>query len=340
VKYHYNPLITIKLIVAIILLAIGSASYSQVITGIVQDKKTGLKIDYAAIYFSGSLVGTYSDANGKFSLDISKNNNMPLTISAVGYNSVVLGNYDVHKPITITLEPKDYGLNEVVVKAKSLTRERKYNLNVFRDVFLGTSSNSRECRILNENDITFNYGSDRDTLKAYASKPIIIDNPALGYKITYFLDAFLFDKTNSNFHFSGNILFSEDMASVASKKEYYENNRRFAYLGSRMHFFRELSVDNLHSSGFIVQNISQTLLDYNDIVTVDPDHKLYLINKGKLTIIYKSKDNKSYIRFTKGRVYFDATGFFDATGISWEGQMADKRIGDMLPYEYIVKDSP
>ena len=72
-------------------------------------------------------------------------------------------------------------MNDVVINGKSLARERERNLNLFREAFLGTTANAEECEIINENDITFNYDSDRDTLKAFASKPIIINNMALGY---------------------------------------------------------------------------------------------------------------------------------------------------------------
>jgi hypothetical protein len=39
------------------------------------------------------------------------------------------------------------------------------------------------------------------------------------------------------------------------------------------------------------------------------------------------------------KVDFDKDGFFDKTGlsISWEGEMMDQRVGDMLPYTYILK---
>jgi hypothetical protein len=68
------------------------------------------------------------------------------------------------------MTPKVYEFSEVVINAKSHVRERKMNLRVFKDEFLGTTSNAMKCDIMNENEITFNYDSDRDTLKAFASK--------------------------------------------------------------------------------------------------------------------------------------------------------------------------
>jgi hypothetical protein len=45
-------------------------AYNQVIKGTVFDKKTNEKIGFATLYFNGTFVGTYSDENGHFELDI------------------------------------------------------------------------------------------------------------------------------------------------------------------------------------------------------------------------------------------------------------------------------
>ena len=68
-----------------------------------------------------------------------------------------------------------------------------------------------KCKILNEEDITFNYDSDDDTVKAYALAPILIENKSLGYKITYYLDRFQYYKRTAATFFSGNMIFTEDL---------------------------------------------------------------------------------------------------------------------------------
>ncbi len=82
-----------------------------------------------------------------------------------------------------------------------------------------------------------------DTLKAFALKPILIINKALGYNITYYLDKFEYYKPGNSFFFMGNIIFNED----STKKMLYERRRKNAFLGSRMHFFRALWTDDLNS---------------------------------------------------------------------------------------------
>jgi hypothetical protein len=313
------------------------ATYNQVIKGTVLDRETKSPIYFASLYFSGTFVGTHSDQNGNFELDISKNASMPLTISAIGYYSFTLTDFLTGKPLLIYMTPKVFELKEVIINAKSLARKRRENMMVFKNEFLGRTANALNCEIINENDITFNYGSDDDTLKAYASKPILIDNRALGYKITYYLDKFEYYKRSKSFFFKGNIIFDEDLTTEETQKQFFERKRKYAYLGSRMHFFRTLWLDDLKSSGFKVRNSADQNLNYSDIVIQEDDHKKFLKYSGDLGICYYTKVPISTIDFLKDRVYFDETGYFDPSGIGWEGAMAQLRIADWLPYEYTVK---
>lgn len=263
---------------------------------------------------------------------------MPLTISAIGYFSVTLNNLSAEKPLKIYLEPKMFELNEVVVKDKSHARERKEKLTIFRNEFLGTTGNASNCEILNENDIRFIYNADNDTIKAYATKPILINNKALGYKITYYLDKFEYCKQGNSFFFNGNIIFDKDSTTDESKVKYYERKRKNAYIGSRMHFFRALWINDLNSAGFTVRNSANEILRYNKMVFQKNDRTKYLKYYGGLGISLYTKQPTSYIVFLKDEIFFDANGYFDAPGISWEGEMARQRIADLLPFEYTPKE--
>ena len=201
-----------KIILIFLFINFNIVAYNQVIKGTILENKTRIPI-LATVYFNGTFVGTQSDLDGNFELDISKNTSMPLTISSIGYYSVNLTSFSTNKPLIIYLTPKVYEVKEVVISSKSLVRKRKANLNLFKKVFLGTTANARNCKIINENDITFNYDSDRDTLKAFASKPLLIINRALGYKITYYLDRFEYSKRDRSMLFTGTLIFNEDLAN-------------------------------------------------------------------------------------------------------------------------------
>jgi|WetSurMetagenome_2_1015567.scaffolds.fasta_scaffold01199_11 hypothetical protein len=307
----------------------------QVIRGKVTDKNTGAAIGYASLYFTGTFVGTTTDTNGNFELDVAKFRNMPLRVSAIGYNSATVTDFLKVAPVLIYLEPKVYQLGEVTVKSKSLLKKRQANLLAFRQVFLGTTDNSRRCFIRNEDDITFNYGNDRDTLKAFASKPLEIENRSLGYLITYYLEKFEVDRNSGSFAYKGDLVYREDLSAASGNNVVYQRRRRSAYLGSRMHFFRALWQGKISSAGFTVSNSAGVNLKRNEIVLEASDNQKYLRYYEKLGIEYYSNNPKGSLEFLCTLVPFDSTGYYDEGCIQWEGMMADKRIADWLPYEYV-----
>jgi hypothetical protein len=324
-----------KFILLFLLINLYLVAYNQVIKGTILDQQTHSKISFAYVYFNGTFVGTNSDQNGHFELDISKYASMPLTISALGYYSVNLTIVSTGKPVFIFMKPKIFELNEVVINAKTYSKERKENLRIFKNNFLGTTRNARNCEITNENDITLI--SENDTLKAFSSKPIIIDNRALGYKVTYFLDEFRLCKKSDSFFFSGNIIFNEDLTTDETQKQLFISRRKQAFFGSRMHFFRSLWKNDLDSAGFTVKNSEDEYVHYNNIVTQEDSLIKFLNYPESLSICYHTSLPSSHIIFLEEDVNFDKNGYFDPSGISWQGEMARKRIADWLPYEYSIK---
>lgn len=317
-------------------------AYNQVIKGTIYDQFTKIPIDYALVYINGTFVGTNTNKNGNFELDISKNNVMPLTVSALGYYSTNLTGYSRDTALLVFLTPKVFELNEVVISDKANSKHRKANLKLFKDAFLGTTPNARNCKITNENDIKLMYNSTNDTLEAFSSKPIQIDNKALGYKISYYLDKFEYSRESNSFFFRGNIIFIEDLRTSDTQKRRFERRRKSAYLGSRMHFFRALWYNNLDSEGFKVMNLPNNVLLPDEFVKQTDsletaNSRKYLRYKYPLHIAYKRIVPKTIIFMNKEGVYFDNNGYFDPIAISWEGEMGRKRVADWLPYEYSIK---
>lgn len=332
-----------------LILFLGTAGYSQVIKGITLDAETKERIPFAAVYFNGTLVGTTSDEDGAFELDITKFASKPLTIRAMGYETRVLESIQTEESFIIYLTPRLFEIEEAEVQTKNLGKKRKAYLKLFKREFLGTSRNQKDCVILNEEDITFNYESDNNKVKAYTRNPIRIYNGALGYEITYFLDKFEYDKNNSTLSFEGDVVFNEDLAKKQTTDESYTSRRKHAYLGSCMHFFRALWDNNLEMNGFRVVRIisdkstfgnlknKETVINvkYEDIVLEQNENRKYFLAfEGQLTIYYDSMD-ESRVLFLKPAVLFGKNGFYDPSGIRWYGYMAELRVADMLPYEYI-----
>lgn len=331
-----------KYLIIILLISFSSSAYNQILKGTIQDQTTRVGVNFATVFFNGTFAGTYSDEKGYFELDISKYKSMPLTISALGYQTVTIPNLTSDKYYRIYLEPKVFELGEVVVKGKAklrTRRERSGYFKLFRDDFLGTTVNSQKCEIKNEDDIVLKYDEVNDTLKAFCSAPILIENKALGYKISYFLDKFELSKKKNYLSYSGSIFSREDMTADTSQKERYEKRRITAYYGSRMHFFRSLWLNNLKSSGYSVSDTAYNKLNYADIVMQKDSLTKYLKYDGKLLIIYHGR-TLTRINLSKSGVSFDKNGYFDPSAVKWDGEMAKHRIADWLPLEYSVKGKP
>jgi hypothetical protein len=325
-----------KLIPLFLLLNIYLDAYDQIIKGTISDIKTKNPICYASVYFNGTSVGTVAGVDGNFIIDISKYQFEPLTISSLGYYSTTISNIPTDTPLIIDLTPKVIELKEIVIEAKSLVEKRKENLELFKNEFLGTSVYAKNCIILNENDIHFNYDKDDDTLKAFASPPILIDNRLLGYKIKYYLDDFEYFKKSKSFIYKGSLIFKEDSVFDQSQKFSINERRKEVYLGSRMHFFRALWDNNLKSNGFNTMTSNHKFLKYQDLVFKDERNRKFLHYYEKIYVYYNER--LSEISLQTKQVQFFENGYLDELGIIWQGEMLNKRTGDMLPYEYEIKD--
>ena len=108
-----------------------SFSLSAQIRGVVKDSISGEPISYVNIWVENETIGTTSEANGSFSLDI-KEEKM-LVFSALGYQTKKISS----KEETIYLKPIAYELREVVVESRKRTNKikignfKKGNIKVF-----------------------------------------------------------------------------------------------------------------------------------------------------------------------------------------------------------------
>ena len=325
--------------VFILLISTSFCIQGQIIHGVVSDDQTKKSIDYALVYINGTFTGVQTNKSGQFRLDISKNPSMPVTISALGYQSVIINNPKTDTALYVYLTPKVFTLDEVVVSARESIKTRRSHMKQFKDQFLGRTQNANRCKILNEDDIYFSYNSDTKVLSAYSSSPVMVINNALGYKISYFLDKFEFNDKSHSLILTGNIKFDENLSSDKSDNNSFERRRRFAYQGSRMHFIRSLWNDELSTAGFNIldslnHEIARDSLVMPKFDTVSHQDFMYLKNCKYFKVYYNEFSQGSMAIFMKETVYFEENGYYDLLGLSWDGEMAKRRIADQIPYDY------
>ena len=58
-----------------------------------------------------------------------------------------------------------------------------------------------------------------------------------------------------------------------------------------------------------------------------------LMYSDNLQVFYMAQS--SNMIFLKSKVLFEQNEFFEPSAIRWEGDMAEQRIADILPYEYL-----
>lgn len=239
------------------------SSFSQVLfEGVIKDAATKEVLQGASIYVPNSTRGTYSDFEGKFSLEL------PITtkeivISFVGYSTIKTnidlsdGN-NVNK--TIYLREIKNELNEVVFIKQKQDKNWERMFQVFKTHFIGNSEIAREAEILNPEDVILNEEKTpgKYKLMANANRPLQIKNKITGYIISYELIQFnhIVIGHNQIYTFYLGYPFFKDITNEEKLNiKRVEKKRLEAYLGSSMHFIRALYNDKLLEEGFNVREL-------------------------------------------------------------------------------------
>ena len=179
----------------LILLLVSLPCFSQVLfEGVIKDASTKEVLQGASIYVPNSTRGTYSDFEGKFSLEL-PTTTKEIVISFVGYTTIktninLLDGKNVNK--TIYLREIKNELNEVVFIKQKQDKNWERMYQVFKAHFIGNSEIAREAEILNPEDVILNEEKTpgKYKLTANANKPLLIKNKTTGYIISYELIQF------------------------------------------------------------------------------------------------------------------------------------------------------
>ncbi len=329
------------------------------ISGKVVDEKTKQPMPNASVFCQNTTVGTITNAEGNFSLRL-KNGGYDLVISYTGYETkmqrVSSGNSE-NENMTIELQEQNKSLTEVVVSGSAEVADgwKKYG-QFFLDNFIGTTPNASQCNIENKDAVKFYFYKKRNKLKVKATDNLIITNNALGYKIKYQLDSFVYDYTGKISSYTGYPLF-EEMTGTPEQHETWNKNRFTTYIGSRLHFMRSLYDSTLHDEGFTLE-----LLDENNKPTElkNPyDSQYYSVDSGDVVINIKGRLRVNYKNHVPDRKYLlennfplttpvqisalDITDgftieengyFYEQSEVTNMGYWAWKKLAEALPYDY------
>ena len=250
---------SMKIVNLIILLIFGACVYAHAqnkISGRVTDATTGEPVAFANVFFANTTVGTTTNAEGYYSLSGFPPGKYDLTFSFVGYNPLqraVAFTQNQEITIDVKLEQESKVLSEVLVKPDTLHWRRNYE--DFKRLFLGTSSLAQKSVIENPRDIHLYFDPSTKLLVAHAKKPIIIVNPATGYRIQYYLYHFEYNASTTLFTIYGLPQFEELIPKSKREENQWKKTRAQIYEGSLLHFMRSWLKQQWVEEGFTVARL-------------------------------------------------------------------------------------
>lgn len=242
----------LSILLGLVLTTIGFAQQNGVISGRIIDKDTKQGVPGASVYLSQTTYGAQTKADGTYSFKFQTPGDYTIVVSMIGYKTIQQkislesgSSYTFNNSIT----PLVVQLETIVVKSSNEVWKKDYEN--FKKFFIGEDSFASDVIIENPEVLTFKQDPRLKRINVTAAAPLTLRNNALGYLIHIDFESVYFnpyDKTGlytlyTNF---------KDLSSPNRPKQTKEwaKNRKSAYRGSAMHFFRSLNNNTLRQEGF------------------------------------------------------------------------------------------
>jgi hypothetical protein len=349
---------------ALILLSLPLYSQDKTfsIAGKVIDAKSSQVLAGASVFCQNTTIGTVSKNDGSFSMRLA-NGGYDMIVSFTGYETRNIRiNKDMKDKDSLTIEMKeeDKSLGEAVVTGSAEVEDgwNKYG-QFFLDNFIGTTPYASQCTLENKDALKFYFYKKRNKLRVKAKEELIVMNNALGYKIKFQLDSFVYEYGTNVSTYAGYPLF-EEMQGTPEQQQTWKNNRDYTYAGSRLHFIRSWYDSTLEDEGFVLEQADSS--NKGKLTTIkDPyDPKFYSVDSGDVTINLTGRLRVSYTNQVPNRKYLQEHNFplntkveisaldlldgfvieengyfYDQPDVINMGYWAWKKLAETLPYDYL-----
>ena len=226
----------------------------RTIKGRVVNATNGVAIAGCSIFIASTSKGTVADNAGVFVLDNVPPGKHELIISSIGYETNVFSFSEEQLPLLLKIELtiKVKELENVTIEPSVEEGWDKWGKS-FMDNFIGNTENALQCRIKNEHSIRFRYYKKSNRLTAYCDEPVIVENKALGYTISYQLENFELNFKEQSISYLGYPLYVP--MGGKGRQQKWQRKREEAYNGSILHFMRSLFSNQLVEEGFEVRRM-------------------------------------------------------------------------------------
>ncbi|MDT0678119.1 carboxypeptidase-like regulatory domain-containing protein [Autumnicola musiva] len=326
-------------ILSLLFVYVNVATSQEKLRGIIYNAEDSTAVFGASVYFDGTSIGVSSNKDGTFALNKPSEILAPLVISSLGFETVVIKDYDRYTSYLppVYLKPGKEQLATVNIEADPWSREKK--LKIFRREFIGSTKEAKDCFIENEEVVKLTYRPSTEVLTAYSNEPLNITNKYLGYQVKYNLQNFKiqFSIGTSGIQFThfvyydGTSFFQE--LKEKTKRKILRHRKRI-YNGSILQFMRSLATKDLENNNFDI---------YHDRYKVPPYKYIKLSKRNnlvevklltdKIIILHKNKNQSAMS--TEGTFVIDALGNHSPPqNVIFSGVMSNGRTAHLLPLDY------
>lgn len=321
----------------------------------------------ASVFAQNTTFGEATNADGNFIIKL-PNGGYSLVVTYTGYETEAIrisNTSSQNDSLVFELSPKEKSLEEVTIAISNEVKDgwQKYG-EFFTQNFIGQSKFAKQCVIKNPEVLHFYFSKKRNRLKVSATKPLMVNNFALGYNLKFTIDSFTNDYNTHTNLFIGYPLF-EEMQGTPEQQQAWKENRSVAYKGSMLQLMRSIYNRTLEKDGFELQFIIKNndeeipipLQNLYGALNYEKDDSTNTVefrpNQNEVAVIYKNaKPEQAYLisdssikkDFQLSTLFFapdesitiEQNGYYyDQTDITANGYLGFKKTGDMLPYDYV-----
>lgn len=351
----------LRWIPALLFLPFTTAAQNTVLSGKVYDASTGQPLTAASVFCQNTTFGTASNSEGRFRLSV-PDGGYDLVVTYNGYETFsrrIGRNQEASQELDVPMKMKDNSMEAVSIVATNEVKDgwERYGAT-FRDLFLGTTTNSDKCTIDNPEVLKFLYFRKRDKLKVLTREPLRVTNRALGYRIRFELDSFVHEFGNGNTESAVYALY-EEMEGTDAERSEWKAARENAYYGSMLHFMRCYYDSTLGGNGYRINRIDPAT-DKSRAVLNPYDTLLYRrLETGEVLLDFKGRLRVAYTLENPEKRYLEKSGlseqntiqvsivdfpeeivveengyFYDQRSLLVLGYWGWEKLADRLPYDY------
>lgn len=223
----------------------------------------------ATVYLNNTTIGTTTSDKGTFILPEVPSGTYELIVSYVGFKtqSIPINTQTLASDLAIRLQPASNQLKMITVKP---VKQNNIYLEIFKKYFLGQGEYHTDldgyayigpCKIENPEVLSYDFDDADSILRASVTKPLIIINNNLGYKIYYALQYFNFNLRSMHLQYFGYCHFDTLPAKNNHQKKKWETNRHITYLRSMRFFMKSLRNKQLRENGYMVSKFVKSNTD-------------------------------------------------------------------------------